>query len=245
MVPLENKVFRAMLGLLMLTLLIVGAVIVFQLLQLRKAMVSANVETGQEVAGLSSQAMEDTTVENLLRLTKEKAGTADAVFSNIGHTVSILAESVEYLYDHQSDFQAAPVHIPDQKNGNALDVYVTYSEKADQSSPAFLAEQGLIGNIQGELLAVTAKSEEINSDYFASESGFMLQADDVYQGQFDENGNLLTFEAKERPWYQGAVEKGGVYFTDPTHDVSTGDFAIMCSMPVYRQSELAGVVGAA
>ncbi len=233
-----------MLGILLLTLLVVGAVIAFQLQQLRKGMISANVETGQEVESLSSQAMEVTMEDNLLRLTSEKAAAADTLFFDFGKKVSVLAESAQYLYEHEADFGEVKVHLPDQKNGTALDVYVTYSEKVDQDDPAFQDEQGLVGNLQGELLAVTAENEEINSDYFASESGFMLQADDIYQGQFDEAGNLLTFEAKDRPWYQGAVAQKGIYFTDPTHDVSTGDFAIMCSAPVYQQDQLVGVAGA-
>ncbi len=244
MVPLEKKVFRAILGVLALTLVVVITVISFQLGQLRKNMISANKATGQEVEGLSSQAVGDIMEDSLLRLTTEKAGTADAVFSDFARTVSVLAQSTQYLYEHEDEYGDVAVHLPDQKNGTELDVYVTYSENADLDSRDFTDEQNLVGNLQGELLSVTAQNEEINSDYFASESGFMLQADDIYQGQFDEQGNLLSFEAKERPWYQEAVEKGGIHFTDPTRDASTGDFAIMCSTPVYRQDELVGVVGA-
>ena len=244
MVPLEKKVFRAILRLLLVTLLVVGAVIVFQLLQLRRGMITANVETGQEVESLSSQAMEDTMEENLLRLTAEKASAADKVFSDLGQTVSILAKNAEYLYENDARIKGVDVHLPDRKNGDALDVYVTYSKKADQSSKEFQAEQELLGNLQWDLLAVTSEHKEVNSDYFAAESGFMLQADNVYQGQFDEEGNLLTFEARERPWYQGAVKANGLYFTEPTHDASTGNFAVMCSIPVYDRKKLKGVAGA-
>ena len=154
MVPLEKKVFRAILRLLLATLLVVGAVILFQLLQLRRGMITANVETGREVESLSSQAMEETMEENLLRLTEEKAASADKVFSDLGQTVSILAKNAEYLYKNNAKIKGVDVHLPDRKNGDALDVYVTYSEKADRSSKKFQAEQELLGNLQWDLLAV-------------------------------------------------------------------------------------------
>ena len=52
------------------------------------------------------------------------------------------------------------------------------------------------------------------------------------------------YDPRTRPWYLAALAKGGVTFTEPYRDISTGVETITAAMPVYRDSRLAGVVAA-
>ncbi|MBO4880025.1 MAG: SpoIIE family protein phosphatase, partial [Clostridia bacterium] len=80
--------------------------------------------------------------------------------------------------------------------------------------------------------------------YFATESGFMVQADYISAKKFDEDGQLMPLEAKERPWYVGAAETGKPFFTPVTKDAHTSHLCIMCGIPVYKDGQLMGVAGA-
>ena len=52
------------------------------------------------------------------------------------------------------------------------------------------------------------------------------------------------YDPRTRPWYLSAISKGGVTFTDPYRDISTGVETITAAMPVYSDGKLAGVVAA-
>ena len=125
-----------------------------------------------------------------------------------------------------------------------MTIQVLYSANTDPADPKIEQELSLIGNVQDVLLAVNENQDEIASIYVATESGFMVQADYIPAKKFDESGNLMPLEAKERPWYQGAAETGNPFFTPVTKDAHTPRLAIMCGVPVYSDGELRGVAGA-
>jgi signal transduction histidine kinase len=52
------------------------------------------------------------------------------------------------------------------------------------------------------------------------------------------------FNCTNRPWYTGAVRKGGLYFSHPYQDVATGKMVITISNPVKRSGNFAGVFAA-
>jgi sigma-B regulation protein RsbU (phosphoserine phosphatase) len=54
----------------------------------------------------------------------------------------------------------------------------------------------------------------------------------------------MPIEMTQRPWYTGAVNAGGIYFSDVSIDIFSGRVGIMCAAPVYRDGELMAVVGA-
>lgn len=72
----------------------------------------------------------------------------------------------------------------------------------------------------------------------------MIQADYISGSKFDENGQILPYEADTRPWYQGAKESGKPYFTPVSRDAHTSGTGIMCGVPIYVDGEFLGVAGA-
>ena len=118
-----------------------------------------------------------------------------------------------------------------------------YSASVDPNDPRIVEELGLLGNVQDALLAVNSSLESLASIYFATESGFMVQADYISDKKYDESGQLIPMEAKERPWYQGAASTGEPFLTPVTRDVHTPRLAIMCGVPVYDRGQLMGVAG--
>lgn len=51
------------------------------------------------------------------------------------------------------------------------------------------------------------------------------------------------YDARQRPWYQLAVEEGGATFTEPYIDVTTDELTISAVQPVYSGQQLQSIVG--
>ena len=94
------------------------------------------------------------------------------------------------------------------------------------------------------MLSLFRNSDVLNSCLLATVNGDIIFVDDRSGAYFDENGNVETFEVRQRPWYTGAVEAGGMYFTGIELDAFTNIPGLVCSAPVYVNGKLVAVVGA-
>ena len=73
--------------------------------------------------------------------------------------------------------------------------------------------------------------------------GTHLSIDKNLANRFDDEGRQIPYPVRQRPWYKGAVEAGGLYFTGIEEDAFSGEYCITCSVPVYLEDELICVVG--
>ena len=94
------------------------------------------------------------------------------------------------------------------------------------------------------MLSMFKNSTVVNSCFIATADGSIVFVDDRAGSYFDENGNVETFETRQRPWYIGAVENKEIYFTGVELDAFTNIPGLVCSAPVYVDGELVAVVGA-
>lgn len=205
---------------------------------------SSNQSLSDTIGEKSSAYMSEQSQNRLLEMAREKAEIADEIFSDFESGVCIAASVAEQIYGHPERYAARPVALPDAKNDGALTMQVLYSSEASPEDPQIVEELALIGNVQDVLMAVNASQDSMASIYVATESGFMVQADYISAKKFDESGNLMPLEARERPWYQGAAETGKPYFTPVTKDAHTPRLGIMCGVPIYTGGKLMGVAGA-
>ena len=205
---------------------------------------SSNQTLSHTIGEKSSAYMSEQSKNWLLELAGEKAEIADEIFTEFERGVCIVASVAEQIYSHPELYPARTVDLPDAKNDGVLTVQVLYSSDADPNDPGIREELALIGNVQDVLMAVNASQDSMASAYVATESGFMVQADYISAKKFDDSGNLMPLEARERPWYQGAAETGKPYFTPATKDAHTPRLGIMCGVPIYAGARLMGVAGA-
>ena len=85
---------------------------------------------------------------------------------------------------------------------------------------------------------------EVDSCYVALPEGVMLLVDDHASSKFDAAGQVISIPIHEREWYKGALEADGLYFTDIVSDVFTGQYCVMCAMPIRVGGEVVAVAGA-
>ena len=241
---LGRKILRAMIALVIGMLLVAGCIFALTMKKASDTLAESNRELSQTIGNKSQAYMTEQSQNRMLELAKEKAKIADELFLEFERGVSVAASSAEQIYNNPELYLPRNVPLPDASRDGELTIQVLYSANTDPNDPEIVKELELIGNVQDVLMSVNASQKDIASIYVATESGFMVQADYISAKKFDEAGNLMPLEAKERPWYQGAAETGKPYFTPVTKDAHTPRLAIMCGVPVFSEGKLKGVAGA-
>ncbi len=241
---LGRKILRSMIGIVIGMLLAASVIITWTVKNVSDTLASSNERLNETVGQQSSTYMTEQSQYRILQLSAEKAEIADEIFSDFERAVHVVACVAEQVYSNPEFYLARSVAPPDPKNDGALTTQVLYSASTDPGDPRIIRELELIGNVQDVLLAENLNQHNIASIYVATESGIMVQADYISGSKFDDAGNLLPLEAKERPWYRGAASSGLPYFTPVTKDVHTPRLGIMCGIPIYSENRLMGVAGA-
>lgn len=241
---LRNKILLDMI--LLVIGLLVAAAIIFQLTSkdVSETLTASNKRLSTTIGESSSAYLTEESRSRLLELAGEKAESAEQMFSDFGRGVRVVASVAERIYSDPAAYSPRPVSPPDPKNQGKLTMQVLYSSKVDPEDPKIKEELALIGNVQDTIMSVNASLRNMASLYVATESGFMVQGDYISASKYDDQGKIMPFEAKERPWYRGAAAKEGMYFTPVTKDAHTPRLAIMCGVPVVVGSRRVGVAGA-
>ena len=243
-ISLGRKILRAMIALVIGMLLAVGLNFALTFGNISNTLATSNDSLNETVGGQSSAYMTQQSQNWILQLAGEKAEIADEIFANFEQAVHVVACVAEQIYGNPEYYLARPVAPPDAKNDGALTVQVLYAPQTDPEDPQIMMEQDLISNVQDVLLAENINHQNVASIYVATATGIVVQADYISAKKFDEAGNLMPLDAKERPWYQGAASTGKPYFTPVTKDLHTPRLAIMCGVPIYNENRLMGVAGA-
>ena len=239
-----KKISRAMIMVALCTLLIVSITYSFVLFMIRKNIITTNGQMGDTIESMSSVSLKDQITEHLLNMAENKADLADNIFLDFEKNVQLLADTAQKVYDDPDNYPERDIPLPDAANDGKLSMQLLFSEKTDQTDEAIIHETGILGNLQDVLVSVNENNENMVSDYIASETGIMLQADYISAKKFDENGNIMFYEADTRPWYIGAKETGAPFYTTVSKDAHTSRTGIMCGVPIFSHGRLMGVAGA-
>ena len=209
-----------------------------------KSLVTDSTEKQREsITDISQETMDAVIAESMGNQTQMQAYIADEMFSNTADTVGAVGEYARMLFEAPEKYAAREVALPDSALDGTGSVQLLTDAGVDLDDPLVAEKLGLIGNLSEHMLALYA-SAEVDSCYVALPEGMMLLVDDHPSSKFDASGDIISISISERDWYKGAIETGGLYFTDIASDVFTGQYCVMCSMPVYANGELVAVVGA-
>ena len=241
---LGRKILYAMMALVIGLLLLAGTILAVTMGKAAAVVETSGRSLTETIGKQSSEYMTGMSQDRMLELAGQKAEIADEFFLEFEHGVRAVATVAEHIYDHPELYSPRSVPLPDASRDGELTLQVLYSAHADPSDPEIVRELELLGNVQDVLLAVNDSQDNMVSLYVATESGFMVQADYIPAKKYDDSGNLMPLEARERPWYEGAKETGKPFFTPVTKDAHTPRLAIMCGVPVFSGGRLMGVAGA-
>ena len=177
----------------------------------------------------------------MVQSTDMQANIADSVFAEARGNVTMLRDYAEYIFNHPDEFTDKTAEPPKKENNGIPSVQLQHEAGSDPADDKYL---GLAANMNELMLTMFKNSDVLNSSFIATADGSIIFVDDRSGEYFDENGNVETFETRQRPWYIGAVNAGGLYFTGVELDAFTDIPGLVCAAPVYADGELVAVVGA-
>lgn len=242
---LRKKIIGLCVGNTILVALTIGIFLIIRMNTLTGDVVESN-NTFTELAGeMSSDSMTAQMRKRMMELTGSNASLANAKFEELETQVVLLANMTEKIFEDPDSYGLREVKQPDADNDGRLSVQLLHSEALQNlDEPQISREIGLLANMQDALYEINNNFENMASDYIALEPGIMIQADYISGSKFDEDGQILPYEADTRPWYQGAKESRKPYFTPVSRDAHTSGTGIMCGVPIYVDGEFLGVAGA-
>ena len=242
---LRKKIISLCVGNTLLVALTIGIFLIVRMNALTGDVVESN-NTFTNLAGeMSSDSMAGQMRKRMMELTGSNASLANAKFEELENQVVMLANMTQKIYEDPDSYGVREVKLPDADKDGVLSVQFLHSASLTDLDDAQISQEiGLLGNMQDALYEVNNNFENMASDYIALEPGIMIQADYISGAKFDENGDVLPYEADTRPWYQGAKETRKPYFTPVTRDAHSTGTGIMCGVPIYVNGDFLGVAGA-
>ena len=238
---LQQKIFNMVLLFIIALVAVYVGISVYQQKNLTEVVETASREQQDSITQVSEKTMEATVSATLAKTTALQAYIADDLFSDVKTSVATLQSFATQLFEHREAFPPHPFSPPLKENDGVASVQMQHETGVD---PADSADLALAANMSEIMLSMFQNSSRLDSCFVATADGCILFVDDRAGSYFDENGQVVDFQVRERPWYLQAVEAGKMIFTGVELDASTDIAGLVCAAPVYRNGELVAVVGA-
>jgi len=205
--------------------------------------ISAETVQKQEeaLAEITNGIMGDVVDQSMGQSAELNAQLADEVFHNLAVRVEMMSEYAGKLFADPAAVGRKEYAAPDKARDGQIVCQTILADDVDEEE---IADRiGLAANMTDMMTTLFGANADTNSCFIALPEGAFLVVDDRSASKFSESGERVIYDCRTRPWYQQAVEKETLIFTDVEVDAFTGDVGIVCAMPVYVDGELAAVVG--
>ena len=236
----QRKTLRLVLLVLLLACFMFTGVSLYQNRQLIRIVENTQTEQQSSISNISSQTMHTVMDESLTATTQLQAHLADNDFQEVIRNLYTLQSMAESLLEKRETVLPEQVSPPLASMDGASAAYVLTEEGVDYTRSELL---GVIAHLSSPMIAMHSNSEKIDSCYIGLTDGTFLCVDEKAGVKLDENGKPYSFPVRERPWYTGAVEADGLYYTDVMLDAFSGELLVTFAVPIHAGNELLGVVG--
>ena len=216
------------------------AVSAYQNRMLNSIVGETRTEQQQAISQISKETMHQVMVNTVVSNTALQSKIAENDFAEIVKDTYMLQTMAQGLIESRSSLKPAELSLPDPSLDGIPSAMVLYEEGVDYTQSEYLAA---VGHMSSTMLAMFRNSDKIAGCYIGLADGTHFGVDDHSANRYDENGDLKPFPVRERPWYRGAVEANGLFFTGIERDIFSSSLGITCSAPVVVNGETVGVVG--
>lgn len=198
----------------------------------------------QEVStDIISETMYDVTHYIMDTTTEMEVRVVDDMFQDTRAKVMLVADYATKIFADPDSYSAKPYSGPDASLNGQLVSQIIWADDVDPEDPAIARQAGLVSNLSDLMISLCDATGSDNI-YAGLPEGIFLSVNRTSADWFDEEGNVLNYDARTRFWYKQAEEAGDVVFSDLEVDANTGEMSVVCAMPVYgRDGELRAVVG--
>ncbi len=236
---LQKKVVTLVMTVILLTVGLLALVSYYQNQMLVNIVEDTRNEQQQAISRTSEEMMSQILESSIIRTTVLEAQKADHEFQEVANDVQMLKRMAVLLL-RKNEPTTEQLTFPDPANDGTVSAMILTEEGVDYRTSSDLP---VIAKIKDTLIALDTDSEKINGCYIGLADGTHFVVDDMSSDKVDENGEPLPFPVRQRPWYQGAVETDGIYFTGIIRDAFSGELGITCSVPIKHNNRLVGVAG--
>ena len=240
---LQQKIFNLVLITIILIVAAYTIVINYQAKHLQALVTETSLKQEASIDEISTMTMDAVVNSSLNKTTELEAYIANEVFEDLQKNVMILGDYAEKLFADPESWPEREVNLPDQALDGEVSVQVLSEEGIDLEDPETAEHIALIGNM-ADMMKALLRNAQVDTSFAATPDGIIVMADDCSGVKFDESGKIKPIAVRQRPWYTGAVEKQGLYYTEVEKDTFTDRIGIVCSLPIYVDGELVCVVGA-
>ena len=237
---LREKTVRLMLIMLAVAIAVFAGVTAYQSGMLARIVGQTRTEQQQAISSISESTMHQILEGSLVSSTELRARIADNDFAEVVNNVSTLREMAQDLFANRENLAPAEVRLPDAALDGTVSAMVLCEAGVDHTRSEYL---GVAAHMSGAMVAMCRSSDKIDGCYIGLADGVDLCVDDKAGNKLDSSGNPIPFPVRERPWYRGAAQSGGLFFTGIISDAFSGKLMVTCSAPVYDGQTLVGVVG--
>ena len=237
---LQKKTILLVLLVLLIAVSAAGGVAAYQNKMLAGIVEETRTVQQQAISQISEKTMDQMLQGSMVTSTSMLASLADSDFSEVVNNIYMLQTMAEGLLANSGGLQPVLPSLPDAAMDGTASAMVLCEEGVDYTQSELL---GLITHLASPMIAMQGNSEKIDGCYFGLADGTDLCVDDKAASKLDENGQPIPFPVRERPWYTGAIEADGLYFTGIIRDAFTDRLVVTCSIPIKRQAEVVGVAG--
>ena len=237
---LQRRAIGLVLSILVLVIAVFAGVTVYQNRMLANIVNETRIMQQQAISQASEETMHQMLSGSMIRAAALEASTADADFAEVINNTLMLQTMAEGLFENRDSMEPAAFSLPDPAMDGVPSAMVLCEEGVDYTQSKDL---GVVAHMSAPMIAMLRNSDKIDGCYIGLADGTDLCVDEKPAIKLDENGTPIPFPVRERPWYRGAAETGGVYFTGIEADSFSGKLLVTCSAPVIVKGELAGVVG--
>ena len=238
---LQHKTWHLILVMLLLVIASFAGISVYHNKMLVQVVEKARKDQQESISQTSERSMHQQLENSLVNTTALQAEMADNDFSEVINDICIMQTMAQGLFENQDLIEPGTVNPPDPSLDGTPTVHVLFEEGVDYTKSEYL---GIVAHMGELLLALDRNSTKIASCYVGLADGTHLSVDAHLANRFDENGRQIPYPVRDRPWYKGAVETRGLFFTGIEKDAFSGEIGITCSAPVFYQGEIVAVVGA-
>jgi len=237
---LQRRAVTLVLIVLAITVAVFAVVSALQNRMLVKIVGETRNEQQSAISRTSEMTMQQMLEATLVKTTSLQANVADNDFSEVVNNVKMLQTMAQGLFENRSSLLPVAFSLPDPAMDGTPSAMVLCEAGVDYTKSPYL---GIAAHLSSPMIAMHRNSEKIDGCYIGLADGTDLCVDEKPLSKLDENGDLIPFPVRERPWYTGAVEAGGLYFTGIVKDAFSGKPVVTCSAPVVADGALIGVVG--
>ncbi|MDR1070912.1 MAG: SpoIIE family protein phosphatase [Gracilibacteraceae bacterium] len=223
---IKNRVLLTLISLSLGALLLMSAVCLYGVFNMRAWINRGVDDLGAQVASQSAEELGGIIEHELQTVAEDKAALISEKLAAIEGQTRYAASAAEYIFAHPDEFKPRRIDYLRAGQENVPLPHLRTAPGVELSSVQ--DEVYLAANIQDALRGILVTDIGVNANYIGVDPGYFISVDKNAAGPENRNYDPTT-----RPWYIGAKEKNGLYWSDVFLDSSGRGLSLSCSMPFY------------